>query len=220
MRRSVEASVEIGAPVETVYGYWQTFENLSGSMVEVDSLLTKGQTLSHWTLHGSYGATVEFNALTTRDEKGGATGQETPEAPVGPSGQVHFEELEPDRTRVDVTLNYTEPGGVEAGVAAIGKWQDPQLMLYRNLEALKAILPGSAAAPEELRNGPSTIARSELAAFIAGGVGFAIVTGILFTVRRAVSKSLVSEANSETGATCRPYQPSWMTAEPMDSNGH
>lgn len=190
MRRSVEASVEIEAQVETVYGYWQTFENLSQFMVNIDALLTEVRERSHWTLNGSYHALVEFNALTTREEENRAVGMETAEAQVGPSGQVSFEEVELDRTRVEMAIDYTVPRRHEPHEASARAAGDPQLMLDRYLESLKSILEGRTT-PGELRNRPPTATdRSELAALFAGGViGSALLTGlVLLLVSRAAYK--------------------------------
>lgn len=168
MRRSIAASVEIEAQVETVYGYWQTFGNLSQFMANIDALLTEVRERSHWTLDGSYHALVEFNALTSRDDESRAVSGEIAEAPAGPSGQISFEELELDLTRVEAKVVYTGLPG------------DAQLVLDRYLESLKSILEGRTM-PEKLRTQPRTATdRSELAAFIAGGVvGSALLTGLL-----------------------------------------
>lgn len=212
MRQSVEASVEIEAPVETVYGYWQTLDNLSRFMANIDALLTEVRERSHWALDGSFEATVEFNALTTLDEENRAIGREAVEAHVGPSGRVRFEEAEPDLTRVEVTIDYIGPLGHEFHEAAASVAGDPQLMLDRYLESLKSILEVRTT-PGELRNRPPT-AQSELAAFIAGGFGSALLTGIsIFLARRAAGKTRASDREAGKRPGHRLHRPSRKHAE-------
>lgn len=198
----VEASVEIEAPVETVYGYWQTLENLSRFMTDVDVLLTEVREFSHWTLYGSFDATVEFNALTTLDEADPVIGRQPVESLVGPSGSVRFEEPGPDRTRVEVTMDYTGPRRQEVGGAAgVG---DPRLMLDRYLWSLKNSLEARTT-PREIQSfTPTATARSELAAFIAGGVGSALLTGVASGIvsllaRRVLAKRAAGKTSASDG---------------------
>lgn len=220
MPRTVEASVEIEAHVETVYGYWQTLENLSRFMTNVDALCPEDEGASHWTLHGSFGATVEFNALTARDEEKRATGWGTGEARVGPSGWVCFEEAEPDRTRVEVTINYTDPRYDKVGEDATGVPDDPQPMLDRDLENLKTILEERTAAEAAQNRPPTANARSELAAFIAGGIGSTILAGtVLLIVRCAAGKRKHSDKRQRNSLEYRLYQQPRVLRSHTDSSG-
>lgn len=198
MRRSVEASVEIEAPVETVYGYWQTFENLSRSMANVDALRPRHEAAGHWTLNDSCGATVEFDAPTVRDEENRVLGRKTARAPAGPSGQVRFKEVEPNLTRVEVTVSYTGARSEEGTADSVP--YDPRLMLYRDLGDLRETLQ-ERGTPEEGQNlTPAATARSELAAFIAGMIGSALIIGlVLVLASRALGKRVASASRAGGG---------------------
>jgi uncharacterized membrane protein len=54
---------------------------------------------------------MEFDAQTTQEEENRALGWNSVDGNVGTSGQVRFQELGPERTRVEVTLNYADPPG-------------------------------------------------------------------------------------------------------------
>jgi len=45
MPQRVEGSIEIEAPVETVYGYWETLENLPNFMANVEEVSPTGPAL-------------------------------------------------------------------------------------------------------------------------------------------------------------------------------
>jgi uncharacterized protein YndB with AHSA1/START domain len=48
MPQRVEGSIEIEASVETVYGYWETLENLPNFMANVEEVRPTGPDTTHW----------------------------------------------------------------------------------------------------------------------------------------------------------------------------
>src|ERR687889_666831 len=113
MPQRVEGNIEIEAPVETVYSYWETLENLPQFMANVQEVTPTGPDTTHWRVKGPFGKTLEWEAQTTQKEHNSAIAWNTTEGEVGTSGQVRFLEAgQPGRTRVEVQMNYSEaPGG-------------------------------------------------------------------------------------------------------------
>ena len=180
MPQRVEGSIEIEAPVETVYGYWETLENLPNFMANVEEVRPTGPDTTHWRVKGPFGRTLEWDAQTTQKEENSAIGWNTSEGEVGTSGQVRFQEVGQDRTRVEVQMNYADPPGGRVGEVASRAVANPKLQLEQDLRNLKEILEGSAT-PEEIQQRPAaTTVQSSLVAFFTSGAGLLLLgAGIL-----------------------------------------
>ena len=187
MPQRVEGSIEIEAPVETVYGYWETLENLPNFMANVEEVRPTGPDTTHWRVTGPFGRTLEWDAQTTQREENSAIGWNTSEGEVGTSGQVRFREVGQVRTRVEVQMNYADPPGGTVGEVASRAVANPKLQLEQDLRNLKEILEGSAT-PEEIQQRPAaTTVQSSLVAFLTSGAGLLLLgAGILlfFLLRR------------------------------------
>jgi uncharacterized membrane protein len=180
MPQRVEGSIEIEAPVETVYGYWDTLENLPDFMANVEEVTPTETDTTHWRIKGPFGRTLEWEARTTQREPNSAIGWNTTEGEVGTSGQVRFEEVVPGRTRVDVTMNYADPPGGKVGEVASRAVANPKLQLEQDLRNLKDVLEGRAT-PEEVQKRPAaTTVQSSAVTFVTGGVGLLLIgVGVL-----------------------------------------
>ena len=180
MPQRVEGSIEIEAPVEIVYGYWETLENLPDFMANVEEVTPTDTDTTHWRIKGPFGRTLEWEARTTQREPNSAIGWNTTEGEVGTSGQVRFEEVAPGRTRVDVTMNYADLPGGKVGEFASRAVANPKLQLEQDLRNLKDVLEGRAT-PEEVQKRPAaTTVQSSAVTFVTGGVGLLLIgVGIL-----------------------------------------
>lgn len=186
MPQRVEGNVEIEAPVREVYDYWETLENLPRFMSNVDEVRVTGPDTTHWKIRGPLGAKVEFDARTTEKKENEAIGWNSTDGDVGTSGEVRFKEATPNRTRVEVQMNYSNPPGGKVGEAASRAVANPKVMLEQDLRNLKDILEGKAT-PEEVQKRPSAAsAQSSLAAFLTSGAGLAVIGGglILYLLLR------------------------------------
>lgn len=189
MPQRVEGSIEIERPVAEVYDYWETLENLPTFMKNVEDVRTTGPDTTHWMVKGPFGATLEFDAQTTEKELNSALGWNTVEGDVGTSGEVRFSEVAPERSRVDVVMNYFDPPGGKLGEKASRVIADPQFMLAQDLENLKDILEGTAT-PEEVQQRPTAAnVQSGVLAFLTSGAGLALLGGLgLFLILRRGGK--------------------------------
>ncbi len=186
MPQRVEGGIELEAPVETVYGYWETLENLPDFMANVEEVVLTGPDTTHWKVKGPFGRTLEFDAKATEKEPNRKIGWIATDGDIGNSGQVLFRDAGTNRTQVEVTLEYSNPPGGKAGALASRAVSDPQRMLEQNLGDLKDILEGRAT-PEEVRQRPAAAtARSDAVEFLVG-VGL-LIAGVgvlaLFLLRR------------------------------------
>ncbi len=194
MPQRVEGSIEIEAPVGTVYEYWETLENLPNFMVNVQEVRSTGPDTTHWRVKGPLGRTLEWEATTTQREPNQALGWNSTEGEVGTSGQVRFREAAPNRTRVEVQMNYSDPPGGKVGEVASRVVANPKLQLEQDLRNLKQILEGRAT-PEEIQRQPAaTTVQSGVAAFLTSGAGLLLLGAgvILFLLLRRRSGGSVA----------------------------
>jgi uncharacterized membrane protein len=160
-------------------------------MSNVEDVRSTGPGITHWVVKGPLGAKVEFDAQTTQDEENRAIGWNSVNGNVQNSGQVRFEELGPERTRVEVTMNYANPPGGKIGEVGSRIVSNPQVMVDQDLYNFKEIIEGRAT-PEEIQQRPAAAsAQSGLAAFLSSGVGLALVGGLvlLLLLRRRGRRS-------------------------------
>ena len=179
MPQRVESSVVVEAPVSRVYEYWRDLENLPNFMTNVEEVRATGPDRTHWVIKGPLGAKMEFDAETTQEEENRALGWNSVDGNVGTSGQVRFQELGPERTRVEVTMNYADPPGGRLGEVGSRLVSNPQVMVDQDLYNFKEIIEGRAT-PEEIQQRPATAtAQSSIVAFLTSGTGLAVVGGLV-----------------------------------------
>ncbi len=193
MPQRVESSVVVEAPVNRVYDYWRNLENLSNFMTNIEEVRTMGPDRTHWRVKGPLGAKVEYDAQITQDEENRAIGWNTVEGDVQTTGQVFFQELGPETTRVDVTMNYSDPPGGKLGEVGSRFVANPQAMMDQDLQYFKEIMEGRAT-PEEIQQRTSVAsAQSGVVAFLTSGTGLLALGGVLLLLllfrRRGGSRS-------------------------------
>ena len=140
MAQRVHESVEVQAPVEDVFRYWSNFENFSKFMSNIEEVRMTGQDTSHWKVKGPLGTSVEFDAKTTEMDPNRGIGWNTVNGEVMTSGEVRFEEVMPDRTRVDVTMNYSDPPGGKIGEVAANILSNPERSMQEDLQNFAEIV--------------------------------------------------------------------------------
>jgi len=134
MAQRVHESVEVQAPVGDIFAYWSNFENFSNFMQNVEEVRMTGEDTSHWRVKGPLGKSVEFEARTTEMDPNRGIGWNTVEGEVMTSGEVRFEEIQPDRTRVEVTMNYADPPGGKAGEVVADAISNPEREMREDLQ--------------------------------------------------------------------------------------
>jgi uncharacterized membrane protein len=186
MPQRIESSVEIEAPVEKVYDYWKTLENLPQFMTNVEEIRPTGPDTTHWVVKGPLGAKLEFDAKTTQNRPNEAIGWNSENGQVQTSGQVRFQKVDAERTRVEVQMNYWDAPGGKVGEVASRIVANPELMVQQDLRNLKDILEGTAT-PEDIQQRPAVAtAQSSVVAFLTSGTGLLVLGGglVLWLVLR------------------------------------
>ena len=135
MAQRVHESIEVQAPLQDVFTYWSNLENFPQIMSNVEEVRVLDQETSHWKVKGPLGTDVEFDAKTTEmSPERGIGWNSTNDNEVETSGQVRFEEVAEGRTRIDVTMNYSDPPGGKVGELAANALSNPEREMREDLE--------------------------------------------------------------------------------------
>ncbi len=138
----VQQSFTIMRPVGEVYSFWRDFSNLAAAMRNVCEVQTMGDRLTHWTVRGPAGTTVEWDAEITEDVPNERLSWHTREgSQISHSGSVHFRPiLGGEATELSVSLQYEMPGGRAGSVIARLFGKHPEHQIREDLRALKSLL--------------------------------------------------------------------------------
>ncbi|QYJ14642.1 hypothetical protein Rxycam_00444 [Rubrobacter xylanophilus DSM 9941] len=188
MPQRVEGSIEIEAPVERVYGYWENLENLPSFMSNVEEVRSTGPDTTRWRVKGPFGRTLEWEARTTQRERNRAIAWNSVEGQVETSGQVRFIEVTPNRTRVEVRMNYWDPPGGRAGEVFSRVVSDPKRQLEQDLRNLKDMLEGRVSAEEARRRPAAATVQSGTVAGLGAVLVLLGAALVLFLVLRGDDK--------------------------------
>jgi uncharacterized membrane protein len=140
MAQRVHESIEVQAPLQDVFRYWSNFENFPSFMQNVEEVRMSGRDTSHWRVKGPLGKSVEFDARTTEMDPERGIGWNTTGGEVMTSGEARFEEVSPGRTRIEVTMNYTDPPGGKVGEVAANLISNPERNLREDVENFARIV--------------------------------------------------------------------------------
>lgn len=197
MAQRIESTLEINAPVSEVYEYWRTLENLPKFMGNIEEVRPVGggngsRPVTHWSVKGPFGKSIEFDAETTQNVENEAIAWNSTSGDIETSGQVTFQELTPNRTRLSVMMNYWDVPAGKAGEAVSQITGGPKAILEQDLRNFRDIMEGKATA-EEVQKRPSgaKLHTAGVAGFLTSGVGLAVVGGglLLWLLLRGGGKS-------------------------------
>lgn len=120
MSTQTTQSITINRNVSDVYQMWANFENFPKFMEHIESVTKTGDRTSHWAMSGPLGILFSWDVETTTlaENEKIAWNSKDKDGDVTTSGQVVFEPLADDQTKVEVTLKYVPPVGPVGDVAA------------------------------------------------------------------------------------------------------
>jgi len=141
----VEDGIEVNAPLDRVFDYWERFQNFPKFMPSVLEVQDIGPCRTHWKVVGPLGRTIEWDAEQTVEKPNRLIGWKTVgTADVEHAGIVRFEPIGADRTRVSVRLSYNPPGGaIGHGVASL-LGVDPRWHMRADLPRMKQAVESTA----------------------------------------------------------------------------
>ena len=114
----VKESLEVNVPVQTAYNQWTQFEEFPQFMENVESVTQLDDTHLRWVAEVG-NKREEWKAEITQQEPDRVVAWRAVDGREN-SGRVEFEQLSPDRTRIDVVMTWEPEGLVEATADKIG----------------------------------------------------------------------------------------------------
>ncbi len=103
-------------------------------MRNVEEVRIIDREISHRKVKGPLGTSTEFDARTTEMDPNRGIGWNSVDGNVQTSGEVRFEETAPGRTRIDVTMDYSNPPGGKVGEVVADPISSPEREMREDLE--------------------------------------------------------------------------------------
>jgi uncharacterized membrane protein len=147
----VEESITINRPVQELFDFWRSLENLSRFMQHLESVERLTDTISRWRAKGPAGYTAEWNAEVINEIPNKLIAWRSIEgSDVVSAGSVHFDDAGPGRgTRIRVRLQYSPPGGKMAAAIARLMGADPAQEIREDLRRFKQLVEAGEVARTE-----------------------------------------------------------------------
>jgi uncharacterized membrane protein len=114
----IDKTIDVDVPVSTAYNQWTQFEDFPQFMDNVESVQQIHDTQLHWVAQYG-GKRHEWDAEITEQVPDNTIAWRSLGG-VTHNGRVTFEPLGPDRTRIDVEMEWEPEGVVEKAGAAVG----------------------------------------------------------------------------------------------------
>jgi uncharacterized membrane protein len=115
----VKESIEVNVPVSSAYNQWTQFEEFPQFMDNVESVQQIDDAHLRWVAEIG-GKKQEWQAEITHQEPDSHIAWRATEGKEN-AGDVRFQSLGPDRTRVEVTMMWEPEGIVEATASKLGR---------------------------------------------------------------------------------------------------
>jgi uncharacterized membrane protein len=131
----VREDIEVDVPVTTAYNQWTQFEEFPTFMENVESVRQIDDTRLRWVAEIG-GNKQEWTAEITRQEPDKVVAWRSVDG-KGTSGEVEFEPLGPNRTRLELTMTWEPEGMVESLGEKLGA---DTLGIKRDLQNFKRII--------------------------------------------------------------------------------
>ncbi len=148
----LEKTIDIDAPIDTVFDVWTEYKNFPYFMSHVVDVRQIDDKRSHWVVKGPAGTRVEWDAIQTGYRRPSLLSWQTaPGSVVAHSGTVLFEPTD-SGTRVTVRMSYQPPAGALGHGLAVLLGRDPKQELDDDLARMKSFIesgnpPADAARP-------------------------------------------------------------------------
>jgi uncharacterized membrane protein len=136
----IQRTLYVDAPLDRVYAFGTSFENLPRFLSNVREVRDLGGGRSRWVVEGPDGEAVAWNALVTEREANRLLAwRSEPGALLDNAGVIRFGE-EGSGTRIDFRFCYSPPGGRARRAMAEFFGADPRARMNEDLARLKSLL--------------------------------------------------------------------------------
>jgi uncharacterized membrane protein len=149
----VQKTINIDAPLATVFRYCTDYSNWPHFMTNVKEVRESGAEQQHWVVEGPAGFTLEWDSEITRFITNKLVSWKSVEgSAIRHAGTMRFDENAAGTTRVHIEMSYNPPAGAAGHVLAKLFGVDPKSQMDEDLARLKTTIetgtpPHDAAVP-------------------------------------------------------------------------
>jgi uncharacterized membrane protein len=137
----VQKTININAPVESVFKFWTNYQNFPRFMSNVREVRSSGEARSHWIVAGPAGVPVEWTAEITELVPNKLLAWRSIDGTVvNHTGVIHFEPNREDGTRVQIRLCYHPLAGAIGHALAKILGSDPKREMDADLVRMKTFI--------------------------------------------------------------------------------
>jgi uncharacterized membrane protein len=137
----IHKSINLNAPIETVFEFWSHFENFPRFMDHLTEVRRIDDRHSHWIAQGPAGMSFAWDAEVTQWVPNELIAWKSVEgSPIGNAGVVRFLPNEKGGTRVDIRMTYNPPAGAIGHALASFFGTDPKHAMDDDLVRLKSLI--------------------------------------------------------------------------------
>jgi len=137
----IQKTIEIAAPVEQVFAFWNNNENFPRFMKNVRKVENLEEGRSRWTMAGPIGLSIEWEAaITDKRTNELLAWRSMPGAIIEHAGAVRFRPTPQGGTEIEVNLSYNPPAGALGRLAANLFGSDPRTELGEELARMKSLI--------------------------------------------------------------------------------
>jgi uncharacterized membrane protein len=135
----IDKIIVINESPQVLYAYWRDLRNLPYVISHLESVNVLGPTRSHWVAKTRAGGSVEWDAEIINEKVNELIAwRSTPTSPIQHAGSVRFTPTSEGTTVVEVSLQYTPPGGELGAALAKILGTDPARHIEEGLQSFKA----------------------------------------------------------------------------------
>ena len=146
----VQKTVEVEGPVQQVFAAWTNFSSFPRFMAHLREVRESESGISYWVADGPAGLPVSWSAEVVALQPFKRVAWRSVEGSmIRNAGEVQFEDVAEDRTRIHVRMAYQPPAGQIGSAVAACFGADPRRQLDEDLRRFKALLETDAAATAE-----------------------------------------------------------------------
>lgn len=138
----ITRTIDIEAPVEKVYAYWENYENFARFMSHIEDVQVLGEGRTHWIARGPAGARVEWDSIVTQSNPHQSIAWRTEgNSKIHMNGLANFFD-HGEHSRLEVHLRYSLPGGIVGRIVSRLFGVEPDQVLSRALISFKSLMEG------------------------------------------------------------------------------
>jgi uncharacterized membrane protein len=137
-------TINIQAPVNVVYDFWNNLENFPRFMSRVREVVDRGNGISHWVVEGPGGMAVEWDAMITKFIPNRVLAWKSlPGSEIESAGLIRFESNPDGSTRVNIRFSYNPRMGAVGHAAAAPFGADAESLMETDMMRMKNLIEGA-----------------------------------------------------------------------------